>query len=75
MSDYQTSLLDLQRNHTNMNANYASNGNLLESCASVTSFASYRSVTSLTNGAIGPVKATKDAVNGFEQLKRKLKIK
>ena len=41
--------------------NYASNGNLLESCASVVSFASYRSTTSASNNQ--PVKATKDAVN------------
>lgn len=77
MSDYQSSLLDLQkagglnRDVTNSNGNYASGANLLESCASVVSFASYRSNASATNKQ--PVRATKDAVD-FEHLKRKLKL-
>ena len=79
MSDYQTTLLEVQRLNNNVstgqgnnNLNYAiSNGNLLASCASMVSFASYRSNSSAMNNM--PVKATKDAVN-FEALKRRLKI-
>ena len=54
-----------------LSKNVKEGANLLESCASVASFASYRSTTSVSNKF--PVKATKDAVN-FEQLKRKLQL-
>ena len=54
----------------------------MESCQSVTSLASFRSIQSYQQQAgyggvdklvAGPVKATKDAVD-FESLKRKLKL-